>query len=165
MEPDPLASRRTVILKRQQIKKKIAYFAIASVIILPLLTLILTGNIRFQSNVDSDSYEQLTASEPNVSAEIKLVMPQEDEKVFPLEVRKGTTALEALDQVSEQENIEYEYEEDPAFGAVVASVQGKKAEKDQLWVFKVNGEESPVGLSYYELNQRDEITLELQELE
>lgn len=50
------------------------------------------------------------------------------------------------------------------FGAMVVSVNGIKAEKNEFWKLKINEKDSVVGISDYKLNSGDNIELTLEKI-
>lgn len=75
------------------------------------------------------------------------------------QVENGTSALDALKQVTEVEVQEFE------FGSFVTSIAGIDAGQSSYWAFYVDGQYAEKGLSDYLIEKDTQIRLELEKIE
>ncbi|MGM0877211.1 MAG: DUF4430 domain-containing protein [Bacillota bacterium] len=85
---------------------------------------------------------------------------QDGNKVLPLtavEVEDGQTAFDILKEVTEEQEVAFDYSIDPQWGAFISSIGGIIPEGNYYWGFIVNGEGAQVGASSYSINKGDSI--------
>ena len=78
-------------------------------------------------------------------------------KTAAVEYEEGETAFDILLQVTEENGIAFDYEENPDFGAFIKSFGHLVPEGDDYWGFFVNGVEAATGISSYELQNGDNL--------
>jgi hypothetical protein len=130
--------------KRNLSNRFIAFFSITILVLFQVLSF-------FPQQVDAAAL----TNGATISA-----VDQEGNKILPLtavEIEAGETAFEILKEVTEEQEVDFDYDEDPNWGAFIKSIGSIIPEGDQYWGFMINGEGSQVGASSYVVEKGDSL--------
>ncbi|MDQ0229626.1 DUF4430 domain-containing protein [Metabacillus malikii] len=73
------------------------------------------------------------------------------------EIEAGDTAFDILQDVTEAKGIEFSYNIHEQWGAEITSIAGTEPDNGNYWWYTVNGEDAPVGISSYEVENGDSL--------
>lgn len=139
-------------------------FEIISGLIFLVLTLgvyVLFSNDVIRFNLEQD--DSLAAeSQAEIKVDITINGKDGGSEKYNTTVINGQTAIDALTKLDkDSDQFVYEYKEDPSFGAYVTSINGVKAAEKEFWAFKVNGQDSNLGISSYNVKDGDMLSFTL----
>ncbi|MCM1136859.1 MAG: DUF4430 domain-containing protein [Clostridium sp.] len=89
-------------------------------------------------------------------------IPENGEILAATEVsfNEGATALDVLKSVAQEQKMQLDFEQSPAYGAYVKGINniyGKELGDMSGWLYQVNGESPSVGCSSYQLADGDKV--------
>jgi len=125
---------------------------------------ILASTLSGCNNNQGDTLNTVLAESEIQSIDITIeVVTAETESIeYLFEDIKGKTVFNILQEYkNNDENFTFEHDEFEGLGAYVTAINGKEADESSFWVFKINDEDSQVGVSEYVVNENVKLTFEL----
>lgn len=131
-----------------------------------------TGVFLLQDNKESnnDSKNQIETQEEVLSEttskliDIKINNGNE-EKTYSANFEEGENVFDLLEGLQEEnEDFTFGYEE-YEFGAMIKSINNQEPDDSHFWKLQINGEDAQVGVSDYIVQQDDQISFVLDEIQ
>ncbi|MCU9613391.1 DUF4430 domain-containing protein [Caldibacillus lycopersici] len=127
-------------------------------------TLILITAILLFAQSSLFFMQQAAAETLTNGVTVTIVDSYTNESILPttaIAFEEGDTAFDVLRQVTESNNIAFEYDEHPEFGAYIISIGELAPQGYDYWGFFTNGAEASTGISAYTVHHGDNLLFKI----